>query len=122
MRTGRFLSCSRHAEVDGISKIIRKIIRKNGKKLTTKNIKREMKKYTFYVIRIMRSDKSRIVLGNAKPCAECTRMMKNYYLPSIIYTDCDGSFIKCNVKDLESSHRSRAQRKFRKCFHSHYVI
>ena len=70
----------------------------------------------------MRSDKSRIIFGNAKPCAECTKILKKYHIPSIIYTNWDGLFVKCNVRDLESTHRSRAQRKFRKCVHSHYVI
>ena len=81
-----------------------------------------MDKYTFYVIRIMRSNKSCITLGNAKPCAECTKILKKYYVPSIIYTDWDGSFVKCNVRDLESEHRSRAQKQFRKCNHSHYIL
>ncbi len=37
-----------------------------------------MDKYTFYVIRIMRSNKTCITLGNAKPCAECTKILKKY--------------------------------------------
>lgn len=73
-----------------------------------------MKKYTFYVIRILRdSSETNIKFGNCKPCAECTKMLKKYQIRKIYYTNCEGSFVKSNVRDLESDHMSRAQKEFR---------
>lgn len=53
------------------------------------------------------------VLRDSKPCADCTRLIKQAKIKKVYYSSHDGSIIKIKASELESDHVSFGRRPFK---------
>ena len=130
MKNKNFKACSTHAETKAILLSLKKIIHfKGGKrgrkgkkgKLTTAELRRKIKKYKFYVVRVMNNSEE-ISFGMSKPCKECAELLRNYQIKCLYYSNDKGTFTKVNVCDLISKHMSYAQRTYREEVPTDYMF
>ena len=90
-----------------------------SRKMNKRDLKRKMKGYSLYVMRpLHNSTKDCINFGNAKPCCECVKFLKNYCMSKIYYSNDSGGFTKIKARDLTNDHCSSCQIKYRS--HKHH--
>ncbi len=80
-------SCSCHAEIDVLRKIMKKNIRG---------------KINMYITRVTNNGD----LGCSAPCMECTETMKQFNIKTLTYVGHDGDAIKKNFREYSSSYLS----------------
>lgn len=68
------------------------------------NVIKNKKKYSLLVIRLNNSNQ----LINSKPCSMCINMMIMYGISKVYYSNSDGNIEMYKVKDIVSSHLSKA--------------
>lgn len=92
-------SCSCHAEIDVLRKILH-IYSEEGKS------ERMLNKVCLYIVRI----NSQGFIRDSAPCMHCLNMIKKLNIKKIIYGTNEGTLIKCNPKNYNTSHISNGNR------------
>lgn len=97
-----------HSEIDVINKLIKHLKRKHGK-----HYLKYAKKYSLYVVRLIKLHKNakKYSLANSLPCYYCSKKIKEIGLKNIIYSNEDGLLVKTKCNQLHSTHQSDAQKK-----------
>ena len=71
------------------------------------DIKRKTKKFNVYVVRHKENQE---FFQESQPCISCETSLKKLGFKNVIYSTTNGKFIKIKVKDLNTSHYSKAQK------------
>jgi tRNA(Arg) A34 adenosine deaminase TadA len=122
-----------HAEMDALNKLVNCILKpKYGR-----DFKKHCKKYSIWVTRLARNGtdhlkekRSRknmnhfahpskntkyntksLKTSDSKPCFFCCKLLKEYGIKRVFYTNCDNKIEHCNISDLISTHKSDCQLK-----------
>ncbi len=81
-----------HAEIDLLYRICKKY---KITKISDINKNKIIKKLKIYIIRISNGNN----VMNSAPCFHCTKVLKKFNVKEIIYSNDDGSFDSCKVKN-----------------------
>ena len=109
---GNTCACCLHAEVACLHNFVTSVCHEafNGKLKDTK-WKRILNRSTIYVVRIPRVNNNLEYLNYSKPCVNCYKVIKNYGIKNIIYSDIDNGVTVSKISDLDCSHITRGDQK-----------
>ena len=109
---GNTCSCCMHAEVSCIHNFVKNTCREsfNGR-IKNNKWRRVLSNSTLYVVRIPRISNSLEYLNFSKPCTDCSKVIKQYGIKNIVYSDLDDKITIMKVKDMESDYITKANQR-----------